>query len=127
MAAPIGLPEIGTCLTGAFALKSTPAAGEDHCGHDGEGAPSPAERSCAHAHWTSGGVLSVPRSIAIVLLARRAAGTPRRLSGGETVDVIDAAVIDVATNGDQVLTGDPQDLAVLADSAGVGLTIIQVD
>jgi hypothetical protein len=44
----------------------------------------------------------------------------------ETVDVIDAAVIDVATNGDQVLTSDPQDLAVLADAAGNGLTIIKV-
>jgi hypothetical protein len=52
--------------------------------------------------------------------------TPRRLSGGETVDVIDAAVIDVATNGDEVLTSDPQDLAVLAYAAGKGLTIIKV-
>jgi hypothetical protein len=48
------------------------------------------------------------------------------LGAAVTVDVIDAAVIDVATNGDEVLTSDPQDLAVLAYAAGKGLTIIKV-
>ena len=48
------------------------------------------------------------------------------LGAAATVDVIDAAVIDVATNGDEVLTSDPQDLAVLANAAGKGLTIIKV-
>jgi hypothetical protein len=48
------------------------------------------------------------------------------LGAAATVDVIDAAVIDVATNGDEVLTSDPQDFAVLANAAGKGLTIIKV-
>ena len=48
------------------------------------------------------------------------------LDTAATIDVIDAAVIDVATNGDEVLTSDPQDLAVLANAAGKALTIIKV-
>src|ERR671923_2550800 len=46
------------------------------------------------------------------------------LGAAATADVIDAAVVDLATNGDEVLTSDPQDLAVLANAAGKSLTII---
>lgn len=48
------------------------------------------------------------------------------LGAAATADVIDAAVVDLATNGDEVLTSDPQDLAVLANAAGKSLTIIKV-
>jgi hypothetical protein len=48
------------------------------------------------------------------------------LAAAATVDVIDAAVVDVATNGDEVLTSDPKDIAVLANAAGKSLTIIKV-
>jgi hypothetical protein len=48
------------------------------------------------------------------------------LGAAGTADVIDAAVVDLATNGDEVLTSDPQDLAALANAAGKSLTIIKV-
>jgi hypothetical protein len=48
------------------------------------------------------------------------------LGAAATADVIDAAVVDVAMNGDEVLTSDPQDVAVLANAAGKSLTIIKV-
>lgn len=48
------------------------------------------------------------------------------LAASAAVDVIDAAVVDVATNGDEVLTSDPKDVAVLANAAGKSLTIIKV-
>ena len=48
------------------------------------------------------------------------------LGAAATADVIDAAVVDLATNGDEVLTSDPQDLAALANAAGKSLTIIKV-
>ena len=43
-----------------------------------------------------------------------------------TVDVVDAAVIDSAMPGDEILTSDPGDLAVLAEAAGKRLTITPV-
>ncbi|HEX6236920.1 MAG TPA: hypothetical protein VFZ68_06985 [Acidimicrobiales bacterium] len=48
------------------------------------------------------------------------------LGAAATVDVIDAAVVDVAMNGDEVLTSDPRDLAVLANASGKRLTVIKV-
>lgn len=43
-----------------------------------------------------------------------------------TVDVVDAAVIDSAAPGDEILTSDPKDLALLAEAAGKRLTITRV-
>lgn len=43
-----------------------------------------------------------------------------------TADVVDAALICLALDGDDVLTSDPGDLVVLAESAGVHIELIGV-
>lgn len=43
-----------------------------------------------------------------------------------TADVVDAAVVDSAVTGDEILTSDPKDLALLAEAAGKRLTITRV-
>lgn len=41
-------------------------------------------------------------------------------------DVIDAAIVLLAADGDEILTSDPQDLAVLAAASGVHADLIAV-
>ena len=41
-------------------------------------------------------------------------------------DVVDGAIIDVAVDGDEVLTSDPDDLVTLAGAAGTRVAIITV-
>ncbi|HEY6462872.1 MAG TPA: hypothetical protein VIY73_22030 [Polyangiaceae bacterium] len=41
-------------------------------------------------------------------------------------DVVDAALVLLASHGDSVLTSDPEDLARLADAAGLELEIVRV-
>jgi hypothetical protein len=48
------------------------------------------------------------------------------LASSRTRDVIDAAIVVLAEDGDHVLTSDPADLAVLAEAHGAHLEIIQV-
>lgn len=43
-----------------------------------------------------------------------------------TSDVVDGGVIDIAADGDAVLTSDVADLALLADAAGRRLTLIPI-
>lgn len=48
------------------------------------------------------------------------------LAAASTADVIDASLIDLANDGDEVLTSDPDDLAHLAEAAGKRLIIVPV-
>jgi hypothetical protein len=57
------------------------------------------------------------------LLGRRA-GTLLARSG--TADAIDAAVVCLAEDGDDILTSDPEDLRDLAQAAGIHVEIIPV-
>ncbi len=54
----------------------------------------------------------------------RAAGTLLARAGAS--DVVDAALVLVAADGDEILTSDPQDLAVLAGAAGVHADLVNV-
>ena len=82
--------------------------------------------------WRGGGDKQAP--VAMLLAAVEVAQLDDRLgrraglllaaSGG--ADVIDAAVICLATDGDDVLTSDPGDLKDLAQAAGVHVELIPV-
>lgn len=54
----------------------------------------------------------------------RRAGVLLGWTGGS--DVIDAAVVLLAFDGDEILTSDPQDLRILAAAAGVHVELIAV-
>lgn len=54
----------------------------------------------------------------------RLVGRLLRQSG--TVDVVDATIVEIANDGDEILTGDPADIQVLAQSAGKRLLITRV-
>jgi hypothetical protein len=56
-------------------------------------------------------------------LARRAG---MLLARAGQVDAIDAAVVCLAADGDDILTSDPGDLRVLAEAAGVHVELIPV-
>ena len=53
----------------------------------------------------------------------RARAVGALLAAARTADVVDASVIEVAGDGDEVLTSDPADLAVLAAAAGKTLIV----
>jgi hypothetical protein len=48
------------------------------------------------------------------------------LAKTRTADVIDAALVLLATDGDTLLTSDPRDLTVLAAAAGVHVDVVRV-
>ena len=54
----------------------------------------------------------------------RAAG--ELLAGTGTCDVVDAALVLLAANGDEIVTSDRGDLAILAERAGVHVDIVPV-
>ena len=54
----------------------------------------------------------------------RRAGVLLRLS--RTADVVDAALVLLAEDGDLVLTSDPNDLAPLAEAAGLQVDIVPI-
>lgn len=54
----------------------------------------------------------------------RRAGT--LLGRTRTTDVIDAAVVLLARDGDEILTTDPRDIRPLAEAAGVHVDIVEV-
>ncbi len=56
-------------------------------------------------------------------LGRRAGAL---LARAGTSDVIDAAVVLLASDGDEILTSDPEDLAVLAAASGTHADLIAV-
>lgn len=53
-------------------------------------------------------------------------GAGELLGRARTKDVVDAAVVLLAVDGDQLLTSDPDDLSALAVAAGVHLELIRV-
>jgi K+/H+ antiporter YhaU regulatory subunit KhtT len=48
------------------------------------------------------------------------------LASSETADVVDASIIDIARDGDEILTSDPDDVVALAKAAGRRLTVIPI-
>lgn len=44
----------------------------------------------------------------------------------ETADVVDASIVDIARDGDEILTSDPADIVALAKAAGRRLTVIPI-
>jgi len=54
----------------------------------------------------------------------RAAGT--LLARARSVDVVDAAVVEMSQNGDEILTSDPEDLLRLANHGGKTLIITPI-
>jgi hypothetical protein len=48
------------------------------------------------------------------------------LDVAQAADVIDASLIEIALDGDEILTSDPTDLSSLAHAAGKRLTIITI-
>lgn len=54
----------------------------------------------------------------------RASGALLAQTGGR--DVVDAALVLLATDGDEILTSDPHDLATLAAAAGIHTDLIRV-
>lgn len=54
----------------------------------------------------------------------RRAGTLLAETG--TADVIDAAVVLLAHDGDEILTSDPHDLAALAEARGIHVDLLPI-
>jgi hypothetical protein len=54
----------------------------------------------------------------------RAVGMLLRTAG--TTDVVNATLVEAATDGDDVLTSDPADIRRLADAGGKKLTVIPI-
>jgi hypothetical protein len=48
------------------------------------------------------------------------------LGAAERTDVVDGSVVDAATDGDEILTSDPDDIAALAAASGKTLIVTQV-
>lgn len=69
-------------------------------------------------------LLSAVDVVAVDLDLGRRAGLLLAKAG--TADVVDAALICLALDGDDVLTSDPGDLVVLAETAGVHIELVRV-
>jgi hypothetical protein len=69
-------------------------------------------------------LLAATEVIALDMAFGRAAGSLLGRCG--TSDVLDAAVVLLAVDGDDILTSDPHDLARLATHAGTHVEIIEV-
>jgi hypothetical protein len=59
-------------------------------------------------------------------LGKRAGMLLARLARGANADPIDAAVVCLAADGDDILTSDPGDLGDLAQAAGVHIELIPI-
>jgi hypothetical protein len=62
----------------------------------------------------------------VALTPERARRIGRMLQAADTADVVDASVVELAVDGDEVLTSDPGDLRRLAEAAGRTLIITPV-
>lgn len=60
------------------------------------------------------------------LTADQARQVGRLLRRSGTADVVDGTIVDVANDGDEILTGDPADLRALALASGKTLLITRV-
>jgi hypothetical protein len=78
----------------------------------------------------SGGQVPVARLLAGTDIAALDDGMGRRagmlLARGGLADAVDAAVVCLAADGDDILTSDPGDLRALAQAAGVHVELIPV-
>lgn len=48
------------------------------------------------------------------------------LGRAKKADIVDAAIVLLAEDGDQIVTSDPDDLRALADAAGLHVEIVEV-
>lgn len=62
----------------------------------------------------------------VPLTSARARPIGALLAMSGTADVVDASVVDIANDGDEVLTSDPQDIGSLAEAAGKTLIVTLV-
>jgi hypothetical protein len=60
------------------------------------------------------------------LTGKQARSVGRLLARAAATDVIDGTVVDIANDGDEILTGDPADIRVLAAAAGKRLLVTRV-
>jgi hypothetical protein len=60
------------------------------------------------------------------LTSERARSVGRLLRQAATTDVADGAVVDLANDGDEILTADPDDIRALAAAAGKRLLVTRV-
>ncbi|MGH9230429.1 MAG: hypothetical protein ACRD07_17185 [Acidimicrobiales bacterium] len=60
------------------------------------------------------------------LTSERARSVGQLLRQAAMTDVIDGAVVDIASDGDEILTGDPDDIRALAAAAGKRLLVTKV-
>jgi hypothetical protein len=77
-----------------------------------------------------------PRQVALVRLLRgveevplssvRARAVGALLRAARRSDVVDGAVIELAANGDEILTSDPRDLLAIAEHSGKTLIITPI-
>ena len=96
-----------------------------------EGVPVRTTAAAVAQAWRGGA-----RQVRLVRLLRGVdervldSGAARRigqlLARSQTADVVDGAVVDVASSGDEVLTTDLQDLVTLAEAVGKRLVIIPI-
>lgn len=60
------------------------------------------------------------------LTSERARSVGRLLRRAETTDVVDGTVVDVARDGDEILTADPADIRALVAAAGKRVLVTRV-
>ena len=99
------------------------------------------EFACGRTWSTHGGIVgqvwrSAPRQAGLARVLRAANVVPlgmalgrdagRLLAASGTSDVIDAALVAMASDGDRIATSDPHDIAVLLDAAQLVADIVQV-
>lgn len=99
-----------------------------------------AERTRTAATTTTGAVAQVWRNPAkqvalgralrglgeVELNRQRARSIGVLLRESRTADVVDASIVDIANDGDEILTSDPEDIAHLAAAAGKTLFVTKV-
>lgn len=62
----------------------------------------------------------------VALDARLGRAAGRLLGRAGVSDVVDAALVALARDGDAILTSDPEDITLLAEAAGVAVDVVQV-
>jgi hypothetical protein len=58
--------------------------------------------------------------------ASRSRAVGKLLGASATSDVVDAAVVEIAADGDEILTGDPADIIRIARAAGRRVAVIPI-
>jgi hypothetical protein len=80
--------------------------------------------------WRDGRQSLLARALMALKVAPLDGSVGRRagelLKRSRTSDVLDAAIVVISKNGDEVLTSDPHDIALLAEVARRDITIVSV-